>query len=43
MMSLEMDKGMKMFNELLDRVKVTIGVNEVKVLAWIQNRKRSLH
>lgn len=41
MMSLEMDKRMKMSNELLEGVKVTIGVNEVKVLAWIQNRKRS--
>lgn len=37
-----MDKRIKMSDEFLEGVKVTIGGNVVKVLAWIQNRKRSL-
>lgn len=37
-----MDKRLKMSSELLERVKVTIGRNEVKVLAWIQHRKQEL-
>lgn len=36
------DNRTKMFDESMEGIKVTIGGNDIKVLVWIQNRRRNL-